>query len=269
LKTSRLRALAALLLGLIFIGPLVFMALGSLRPPGLPPPSGFEFLPESPTFGNFEIASRFVPIARQVLNSILVVAFAVPLSVLVASLTGFAIVHRADRFSRIVLAVVVVTWLIPTSLLWVPRFIIFKYVGLTDSLAPLIAPSLLATSPFYVLLFALAYRRIDPAVFEAARLDGWSEFSIWRLVAWPLARATALAVAVLAFVVHWSNFADPLIYLSDTDLFTLPLGLRSLQTLEPANFPILLAAACIASVPPIVAFFLAQKALFAKTLDVR
>lgn len=269
MKLARWRPVVAVLVGTLFIVPLIFMALGSLRPPGLPPPDGFEFLPESPTLGNFEIASRFVPIARQILNSSIVVAFAVPLSVLVASLTGFAIVRRADRFSKIVLGVVLVAWLIPTSLLWVPRFTLFKYVGLTDSLIPLIAPALIATSPFYVLLFALAYRRIDPQIFEAARLDGWSEFSIWRLVAFPLAKATALAVAVLAFVVHWSNFADPLIYLSDTDLFTLPLGLRSLQTLEPANFPILLAAACIASLPPIFAFFLAQRALFSRTLEVR
>lgn len=269
MKLARFRPLAALLIGALFVVPLIFMALGSLRPPGLPPPGGFELLPEAPTFGNFEIASRFVPVARQIFNSSIVAAFAVPLSVLVASLTGFAIVRRADRFSKVVLAVVLVTWLIPTSLLWVPRFILFKNVGLTDSLIPLIAPALIATSPFYVLLFALAYRRIDPQIFEAARLDGWSEFSIWRLVAFPLAKATALAVAVLAFVVHWSNFADPLIYLSDTDLFTLPLGLRSLQTLEPANFPILLAAACMASLPPIFAFFLAQRALFSKTLEVR
>lgn len=269
MKGHRFRPVAAVLVGLLFVVPLIFMALGSLRPPGLPPPSGFEFLPESPTFGNFEIAGRFVPLVRQTINSAIVVAFAVPLSVLIASLTGFAIVSRNNLFSKAVLAVVLVSWLIPTSLLWVPRFTLFKTVGLTDSLIPLIAPALIATSPFYVLLFALAYRRIDPQIFEAARLDGWSEFSIWRLVAFPLAKATALAVAVLAFVVHWSNFADALIYLSDTDLFTLPLGLRSLQTLEPANFPILLAAACVASLPPIFAFFLAQRALFSKTLEVR
>lgn len=268
MKPPRARAVIALLIGAVFIVPLVFMVLGSTRPPGLPPPDGFELLPESPTLGNYEIAGRFIPIVQQILNSSMVVALAVPISVVVASLTGFVLV-RADRFSRFVLGTVLAVWLIPASLLWVPRFILFKYAGLTDSVWPLIAPSLIATSPFYVLLFALAYRRIDPQIFEAARLDGWSEFSIWRLVAFPLARATALAVAVLAFVTHWSNFVDPLIYLSDTDRFTLPLGLRALQTLEPANFPILLAAACIASLPPILAFFLAQRALFAKTLEVR
>lgn len=269
MKPPPARTFSAVLIGALFVLPLVFMILGSTRPPGSPPPDGFELLPDSPTLGNYEVAGRFIPIARQILNSSMVVALAVPVSVVVASLTGFVIARGSERFSRRLLGIVLVAWLVPTSLLWVPRFILFKFAGLTDSIWPLVAPSLIATSPFYVLLFALAYRRMDPQIFEAARLDGWSEFSIWRLVAWPLGRATALAVAVLAFVVHWSNFVDPLIYLSDTDRFTLPLGLRSLQTLEPANFPILLAAACVASLPPIVAFFIAQRALFAKTLAVQ
>lgn len=269
MKRSSARVVVALALGALFVVPLVFMVLGSLRPPGIPPPDGFELLPESPTLGNYGVAARFIPIVRQMLNSAAVVALAVPISVVVASITGFVVVRRAEKFAKVVLGIVLVSWLVPASLLWVPRFILFKSVGLTDSLLPLVAPAFIATSPFYVLLFALAYRRIDPQIFEAGRLDGWSEFSVWRLVAFPLARPTALAVAVLAFVSHWSNFVDPLIYLSDTDSFTLPLGLRALQTLEPANFPILLAAACIASLPPIVAFFLAQRALFAKTLEVR
>jgi multiple sugar transport system permease protein len=76
-------------------------------------------------------------------------------------------------------------------------------------------------------------------------------------------------VAVLAFVAHWSNFVDPLLYLTDTDKYTVPLGLRSLQTLEPQNFPLLLAAAVIATLPSVVAFLLVQRAFFTKALDVR
>jgi len=129
-------------------------------------------------------------------------------------------------------------------------------------------PALMATTPFYVLIFALAYSRIPRDVYEAAQLDGWSPFQIWKRVAFPLAKPAAFAVAILAFVAHWANFTDALLYLTDESRTTVPLGLRALQTIEPANFPLLLAGAAVATLPAIVAFLLAQRAFFTRTLDV-
>jgi len=143
----------------------------------------------------------------------------------------------------------------------------FRWAGLIDTPWPLIALSLMGTSPFYVLVFAVAYGRVPRALYEAARVEGLSPLGIWRRVALPLAKAAASAVGVLAFVFHWSNFVDPLLYLSSPERYTLPLGLRSLQTLEPTNHPILLAASVIVTVPPVVAFFAAQRAFFVRTLD--
>ncbi|HEX2239878.1 MAG TPA: carbohydrate ABC transporter permease, partial [Actinomycetota bacterium] len=88
-------------------------------------------------------------------------------------------------------------------------------------------------------------------------------------VAFPLAKPAAFAVGVLAFAFHWSNFVDALLYVGRGEWFTLPLGLRALQTLEPTNHPILLAAAVIATVPVAIAFFIAQRSFFVKTLGVR
>jgi multiple sugar transport system permease protein len=78
--------------------------------------------------------------------------------------------------------------------------------------------------------------------------------------------ALAVIAAVLAFVFHWSNFVDPLLYLSDEGLYTVPLGLRALHALEPTLYPILLAASVIVTVPGVVAFFLAQKTFLGRTV---
>jgi multiple sugar transport system permease protein len=158
--------------------------------------------------------------------------------------------------------------MIPLSALWVPRFVMFRWAGLIDTLWPLMLPALMATTPFYVLLFALSYARVPKELYEAARLENMSPLAIWRRVAWPLAKPTAFAVAVLAFTWHWSNFVDPLLYLSSAENFTVTLGLRALQTLEPTNHPILLAGAVLVSLPPIIAFLAAQRSFFAKTLEV-
>lgn len=262
-----LRILSIVALSALFLGPLVFMALGSLRAPGLPPPDGFELIPRDPTWTNYKTVFAFVPLERQFLNSLLVVAVAVPVTVLVASWAGFAIATATPRARRILIGLSLVALMIPLSALWVPRFVMFRWAGLIDTLWPLMLPALMATTPFYVLLFALSYLRVPKGLFEAARLENLSPFGIWRRVAWPLARPTSFAVAVLAFTWHWANFVDPLLYLSSAELYTVPLGLRALQTLEPTNHPILLAAAVLVSLPPIIAFLAAQRSFFVKTLD--
>jgi multiple sugar transport system permease protein len=124
---------------------------------------------------------------------------------------------------------------------------------------PLVAPALLGMSPFYVLIYYWAFRRVPPELFDAARLEGLSAFAAWRRVAMPLVRPVTVAVAVLAFTVSWSNFLDPLIYLYDERLFTLPLGLKSLAQLDRLNFPLLLAGAVAATAPVVAAFIFVQR----------
>lgn len=252
----------------LFLLPLLFMLSGSLRPPGLPPPDGFEWFPDVATWSNYRIVLDLVPLLDYMQNSLIVVAVAVPVTVLVASWAGFAIVTATPRTRRVLIVISLVALMVPVSALWVPRFVMFRWLGLVDTFWPLIAPALMATTPFYVLVFALAYWRIPKELYEAAALEGWSPFQVWRRVAFPLGKPAAFAIAVLAFVWHWSNFVDPLLFLSSQERFTLPLGLRALQTLEPTNHPLLLAGAVIVTVPPVLAFFAAQRAFFTRTLEV-
>lgn len=262
------RSFVAIALAVVFLTPLVFMVLGSMRTPGLAPPEGFELVPQDASWSNYRSVFAFVPLTRYLVNSLLIVAIAVPVTVVVASWAGFAIAASTPKVRRRLIIASVVALMVPTSALWVPRFAGFRWLGMIDTYWPLVAPALMATTPFYVLLFALAYARLPKTLFEAARLEGMSPFQIWRRVAWPLALPAAFAVAVLAFTWHWANFIDPLLYLSTNELFTVPLGLRALQTLEPTNHPILLAGSVIAALPPVVAFLVAQRSFFHKTLEV-
>ncbi len=262
------RSFAIIFMGAVFLTPLIFMILGSLRAPGLPPPDGFEVIPRGLTWDNYNTVFAFVPLGTYLMNSLIVATVAVPVTVVVASWAGFAIATATSAARRWLVGLCLVTLMIPLSALWVPRFVMFRWLGLLDTMWPLIAPALMATTPFYVLLFALAYARIPPTLFEAARLEGLSPLEIWRRVAWPLAVPAAFAVAVLAFAWHWANFIDPLLYISSAEKLTVPVGLRALQTLEPTNHPILLAASVMVTAPPVVAFLAAQRAFFARTVGV-
>ncbi|HVF76831.1 MAG TPA: carbohydrate ABC transporter permease [Solirubrobacteraceae bacterium] len=238
----------------VFIFPLVFLVLGALRMPGAPPPTGLDVLVPQFTGAGFERAFELVDLGRQLVNSGIVALFAVPLSVLVASWAGFGATCLSTRGRRLVVGASLVALLVPLSALWVPRFVLFSRLDLVDTYVPLVAPALMATSPLYVLLFFWSFSRLPRDLIDAARLEGMGLFAIWRRVAAPLARPTTFAVGALAFVFHWSNFVDPLLYLNDPSLYTAPLGLRQLKDLGPTDFPTLLAASLVVTLPAALAF---------------
>ena len=252
------RHATALLVTALFTLPLLFMGAGSLRPTG-PPPQTLDLLPDSLDPGNFARAFDLVDLPRYAINSLIVVVIAVPLTVVVASWAGFAMARLSGRTATAMVVLTFVSLMIPVTALMVPRFAIFRTLGLTDTFVPLIAPSLLGTSPFYVLLFYWSFKRLPAELFEAARLEGVTPVRVWWRVALPLTRPVTVAVAVLAFSFTWSNFLDPLIYLSNERLYTLPLGLRALSQVDPSNIPLLLAGATAAAAPVVIAFLYVQR----------
>jgi multiple sugar transport system permease protein len=253
------RHLPAFLLSLGFLLPLVLMVTGSLRKAGLPPPRTPEFLPSPLAFDNYGKAFELVDLGRYTVNSLIVVALTVPLALLVASWAGFAMARLRGRAGGVLVAVSLIALMVPVTALLVPRFFIFKTLGVTNTYVPLVAPALIGLSPFYVLVFYWSFRRLPAELFEAAQLEGMSPLWTWRYVAMPLVRPVTVAVGVLAAVFTWSNFLDPLIYLFDENLFTLPLGLRALAQLDRQNFPLLLAGAVTATAPVIGAFLYVQR----------
>lgn len=244
----------------VFALPFLFLVTGSLRTPGLPPPTSPELWPQPLAFGNYGRAAELVDLGRATLNSLLVAAILVPLSVLVGSWAALAAVLAPQWVRRMLVAASLAALMVPATALIVPRFALFERLGLIDTYVPLVAPALLGASPFYVLVYFAAFRRLPADLFDACRIEGISPFRTWRTVAMPLVRPVTAAVAALSFVLSWGNFLDALIYLYDRDLFTVPLALKSLAQLDATNHPLLLAGAVIATAPVVAVLLLAQRA---------
>lgn len=250
---------AAIALAVAFLLPLWFMVSGSLREPGTPPPRAPELLPRPLSTTSYDRAFDLVDLARYTANSLAVAALTVPLAVVVASLAGFAFLLVGGRARAFLVGASFASLMVPITALLVPRFTLFRWLGLTDTWVPLVAPALLGLSPFYVLLFYWSFRRLPTELLEAARLEGMTPFAMWRRVAMPLVRPVTIAVGLLAFIASWGTFLEPLVYLFDPDLYTLPLGLRSLEALDRTNYPVLLAGAVVATAPVVLAFVVAQR----------
>jgi multiple sugar transport system permease protein len=253
------RTAGAVLVVAAFAGPLLLLVSGSFATPGQPPPATPELVPDPVDAGNYARAIDLVGLGRATLNSVLVVAVAVPLSVLVASWAGFAMTQLRARTARLLVVASVVALTVPTTALLVPRFAIFRTLGLTDTLLPLVAPALIGGTPFYVLVYFVAFRAVPRDLLDACRLESMSPLRTWWRVAMPLVRPVTVAIAALVFVLTWSNVLDPLVYLYDRELWTVPLALRSLSTIDPTAYPVLLAGAVVASVPALIVFAVAQR----------
>jgi len=253
------RSFGAAFVVLAFAPPLLLLVGGSLRRPGLPPPPGPELIPDPVSTEGYATALELGGLVRASLVSLTVAALAVPASVLVAALAGFAMTQVSRRVAGLVAAASLAALMIPATALLVPRFALFRAIGWTDTLAPLVAPALVGTSPLYPLVYYLAFRTIPTDLLDVCRLEDLSPMQTWWRVAMPLVRPVTAAIGALTFLVTWSNFLDPLVYVYDRDLFPLPLALRSLATLDPTNFPVFLAGAVLATVPALAVFGLAQR----------
>ncbi|MBI5029516.1 MAG: carbohydrate ABC transporter permease [Chloroflexi bacterium] len=255
-------------LGIVFTFPLIWMVSYSLRPIGMAPPNQLEFFVSPLAFENYQSAlGRYAPLSRYLLNSLLVVAFAVPLTVVTASWAGFAMSQVSKRAQILLFGLSIAGLLVPAPAVWIPRFVLFTQLGWIDSYASLIAPALMGTSPFYVLLFYIAFLRVTREVYESAQLEGAGPLRVWYSIALPSALPSVITVAVLAFSFFWNDYVSPVLYLRSTLNYTLSVGLQSLQQLARSNFPILMAASVIMIAPILLIFGLTQRYFLQEQID--
>jgi multiple sugar transport system permease protein len=253
------RHAASLAVAFVFVLPLAWMVAGSLRRVGLPPARTVDWLPRLAAWDNYLSIFQIVPLGRYALNSLAVAAAAVLITVVTASWAGLAMALASPRWRRRWVGLAVGLLLVPASALWLPRFVVFTWLQLIDTYGALLAPALMGSSPLFVLLFFWNYRRVPEELFDSARLDGAGPLALWRWIALPLSAPTLVAVGLLTFWLYWSDFIDPLLYLKSESLYTLPVGVQ--QLVHWANFPLLLAASVVMTVPAILLFLGAQRYL--------
>ncbi len=255
-----LRLGVALAWCMLMLLPLLWSVLGALLPVDAPPPLALR-VPEAATLLNFVRVLQDVALARQLLNSIGVTAVGALLGMLVATLAGFALSQLPVRPQRSVLALFVITALIPAGAIWLGRFLVLRGLGLMNSHAALVAYGLLGGTPATLLLCWVAARRLPVDVLDSARIDGASPLQLWWRIALPMMRAAAAATLALAALAFWSDSITPALVLKSPALYTWPVGLAQLQQLERSKWPLLMAACVWVTLPALLGLLAAQRGL--------
>lgn len=248
----------ALSLALLSILPLYWVMISSLRPVGLPPPRTVEWWPALAAWANYGTLFTTIPLGLQMTNSFLVSTLGAALTVLTASWAGLAMVQMPQRLQQWLVGFAVFLLMVPSTVVWLPRFILFSWMGIIDSYMALIAPALMGTKSLYVLMFYWRFRRLPLEYFESARLDGANALTIWHRIALPAALPTSLAVLLLTFSHYWSDFIDPLLYLKSQERYTVAVGLRMLQQMDVTNWSLLLAGVVVMMAPVILIYLVLQ-----------
>lgn len=244
--------------GLVIMVPFVWMISTSLKIPSQVFTWPIEWIPNPIKFSNYVEALTTRPFALYYGNTFLITGLSVIGQVLSSSIVGYSLARLRWRGSNVVFALIMSTLMLPEIVRMIPTFVIFSKIGWVNTFIPLILPNFFAGA-FNVFLFRQFFRSLPKELDEAATVDGASLLGIyWRIIL-PLSKPVIGIVAINTFRYSWNDFLHPLIYLNDTKLWTITLGLRAFQQEFNIDWSLLMAASATSMIPIIVLFVVAQK----------
>jgi len=247
---------------LFFLTPFAWMVSTSLKTDAqvfaIPP----EWVPTPVMWSNYARLMKEIPFLRYLGNTVLVtvlsVTFYVASSAVVAY--GFSRIRWPGR--ELLFYCLLATMVLPPQVTLIPQFVMFQKLGWVGTFLPLVVPALTG-SAFAVFLLRQFYAAIPNDISDSARIDGANEWQIFSRIVLPLAKPALATAALFIFIWTWTDFLNPLIYLTDDRLYTLAIGLQQLASTRAAAWPLLMAGSLLMSVPIIVLFFFAQKTFIA------
>ncbi|MDX3526666.1 carbohydrate ABC transporter permease [Streptomyces sp. ID05-39B] len=251
------------LCALTMLYPVLWMAVSSLRPNN----QIFRSAGLALTHPHFENYSNgwnafSQPFSHYMINSAIVVTGAILGNLLACSLAAYAFARLEFRAKRVWFAVMLVTIMLPIHVIIVPQYVLFSELGWVNTFLPLIVPKFLATDAFFIFLMVQFIRGIPREIDEAARIDGAGHARIFFSLILPLMVPALATTAIFTFIWTWNDFYTQLIYLTDPDMYTTPLALRTFVDQQTAtDWGSVFAMSVVSLVPVFLVFLAGQRFL--------
>lgn len=211
------------------------------------------------TWDNYAKLFSFGDTPRWFLNSI-VVAGGMTFAVLAVSTTaGYALARLQFRFKTAITIFILLGLMVPEQAIFIPLYTMFANFGWHNSYGALILPRVAV--PIGVFLMMQFFKAAPKDIEDAARVDGVGPFQIFWFVMLPLARPAMMTLAILTFLYAWNDYLWPLVSASHKEMFTITLGLASLQSnfAQSEGLGRVMASGVIASLPVVVLFLIFQR----------
>jgi multiple sugar transport system permease protein len=258
-RSRRLSKHALLIIfGVVMLYPLLWMVSSSIKPNEIifRDPS---IWPTELDLGNYVRGWSALshPFHYYLWNSAVIAIFAVIGNLLSCSLAAYAFARMKFRGRNFFFAAMLATLMLPIHVLIVPQYVLFSQLDWINTNLPLIVPKFLAHDAFFIFLMVQFIRGLPRELDEAARLDGCGHIRIYWRIIMPLSVPALATSALFTFIWTWNDFFSQLIFLTDPDLWTMPVALRSFMDGQGETAWGQLFAMSIVGLVPIFGFFLA------------
>ena len=252
--------IALVLLGVVFVYPFVWLVSASFKPRG----EVFDnrLIPETFTLDNYVQVWQEAPLALWLLNTVIVTVLAAVTVTLSSAMVAWGFAYFRFRGRGALFGLVLATMMLPGAVTMIPVFLIWNGLGQVGTLTPLWAGNLFG-SAFYIFLLRQFFLGLPRDLFDAARVDGATQWGVFWRIALPLCKPALAVTLVFEVQAVWTDLMRALIYLRDTDTFTVPRGLKSLVDAfgfgGEWHWEIIVTASVITTIPMIIVFFIAQR----------
>lgn len=260
-KSSKIaKYLCALLCVLIIIFPIYWMIIGSFKTQAeaysFPP----KLFPETLTLDNYINAFQEYNVVVYLKNSLIVTAFVVGLSVIIAALAAYAMSFFRFKLKTTITTSLYLLQLLPTITMLVPLFSLYRVMGLQNTYASLIITYVASVSgvPIALVLMSGYFSSIPKELFESAGIDGAGTMRTFVKILLPLAAPGIVCTAIYIFVQTWQEFMFAVNLVTDPDMYTLPVGLQMFVGLRTTDWGGMMATSTMIAIPAIILFVCVQ-----------
>lgn len=215
-----------------------------------------KFIPDPFTVMNYiRLLSRSL-LLRWEFNSAVIAVTNTLISLLVSSFYGYIFAKKEFPGKRVLFWILICTLMVPFHVVAIPIFLMFRDFHMINTYWGLIIPGIF--SAYGVFLMRQVIKTLPTELIEAAKIDGCTELQIYARIILPLSKPGLAVLGIFTFVGNWNDFFWPLVLLNDSKMYTLPVGLPTLQG-QWTDFGLLMAGATLAALPTIVIFLLFQR----------
>jgi len=221
-----------------------------------------QWWPDPIRWQNYTELFVFAPVARYFRNTLILVLFNTIGAVLSSAIAAYSFARLRFRGRDILFSANLAMIMLPFAVVMVPTYVLFTTLGWVGTFLPLIVPQYFG-GPISIFMLRQFFRTIPMELEDAALIDGASRPRIFFQIILPLARPAVVVLTIQAILYNWNNFLEPLIYLTNRDLYTLALGVNSLGMYMPGvpdTVHYQMALSTLMVLPPVIVYFLAQRA---------
>ena len=216
-----------------------------------------EWIPPHPRWQNYIDIWTKIPLGLFIFNTAKITVIVTILQLLTSSFAAYAFAKLKFPYKNTLFLGYVATIAMPWQVYMVPQFILMRDFGLDNTHLALIC--LQAFTAFGVFLMRQFYMSIPDELCEAARIDGMNEYQIWWRIMLPLSKPALSTLTIFTFVNTWNDFLGPMIYLTQTELKTIQVGIQMFISQYSAEYGLIMATSVVSLIPVLVVFLALQR----------